>query len=84
MSATFIILTKCSLILLFSVVGLGVSLTVGCNNGEMTLWEAGIREKLGSKPFKIWDIQACTLTFQVCTSSYESAISWFWLIIFPI
>ncbi|CAA0816768.1 Topless-related protein 3 [Striga hermonthica] len=39
-------------------------LLVGCNNGELTLWEAGIREKLGSKPFKIWDIQACTLTFQ--------------------
>ncbi|KAL0348057.1 UNVERIFIED_CONTAM: Topless-related protein 3 [Sesamum angustifolium] len=39
-------------------------LLVGCSNGEITLWEAGIREKLGSKPFKIWDMQACTLTFQ--------------------
>ncbi|KAL6545007.1 Topless-related protein 3 [Orobanche hederae] len=39
-------------------------LLVGCTNGEITLWEAGIREKLGSKPFKIWDMQACTITFQ--------------------
>ncbi|KAG8369134.1 hypothetical protein BUALT_Bualt15G0119600 [Buddleja alternifolia] len=39
-------------------------LLVGCSNGEITLWESGIREKLVSKPFKIWDIQACTLTFQ--------------------
>ncbi|XP_047957985.1 topless-related protein 3-like [Salvia hispanica] len=39
-------------------------LLVGCNSGEITLWEAGIREKLCSKPFKIWEMQACTLTFQ--------------------
>ncbi|KAL1545997.1 Topless-related protein 3 [Salvia divinorum] len=39
-------------------------LLVGCNSGEITLWEAGIREKLCSKPFKIWDMQTCTLTFQ--------------------
>ncbi|XP_073147375.1 topless-related protein 3-like [Henckelia pumila] len=46
-------------------------LLVGCNNGEITLWEAGIREKLGSKPFKIWDIQSCTSTFQ--TSAAKDA-----------
>ncbi|XP_051144983.1 topless-related protein 2-like isoform X2 [Andrographis paniculata] len=39
-------------------------LLVGCNNGDITLWEAGIREKLCTKPFKIWEIQACTLSFQ--------------------
>ncbi|KAK4491367.1 hypothetical protein RD792_002106 [Penstemon davidsonii] len=39
-------------------------LLVGCSNGEITLWEAGIREKLCSKPFKVWETQACTLTFQ--------------------
>ncbi|KAL3613110.1 Topless-related protein 3 [Castilleja foliolosa] len=39
-------------------------LLVGCNNGEITLWEAGIREKLGSKPFKVWDMQSCAITFQ--------------------
>ncbi|XP_022893632.1 topless-related protein 3-like isoform X2 [Olea europaea var. sylvestris] len=39
-------------------------LLVGCHNGEITLWEVGMREKLVSKPFKIWDRQACTLNFQ--------------------
>ncbi|XP_019187538.1 PREDICTED: topless-related protein 3-like isoform X1 [Ipomoea nil] len=39
-------------------------LLVGSNNGEITLWEVSGREKLVSKPFKIWDIQACTLPFQ--------------------
>ncbi|OIS99858.1 PREDICTED: topless-related protein 3-like isoform X1 [Nicotiana attenuata] len=39
-------------------------LLVGSSNGEITLWEVAMREKLVSKAFKIWDIQACTLTFQ--------------------
>ncbi|XP_009785868.1 topless-related protein 3-like [Nicotiana sylvestris] len=39
-------------------------LLVGSNSGEIILWEVGMREKLVSKAFKIWDIQACTLTFQ--------------------
>ncbi|KAL2514904.1 Topless-related protein 3 [Forsythia ovata] len=39
-------------------------LLVGCNNGEITLWEVGVREKLVSKPFKIWDRQACSMNFQ--------------------
>ncbi|CAI9764250.1 unnamed protein product [Fraxinus pennsylvanica] len=39
-------------------------LLVGCNNGEIMLWEVGMREKLVSKPFKIWDMQTCGLTFQ--------------------
>ncbi|KAA8545214.1 hypothetical protein F0562_019998 [Nyssa sinensis] len=39
-------------------------LLVGSSNGEITLWEVGMREKLVSKPFKIWDISACTLAFQ--------------------
>ncbi|CDP17223.1 unnamed protein product [Coffea canephora] len=39
-------------------------LLVGSNNGDITLWEVGMREKLVTKPFKIWEIQACTLPFQ--------------------
>ncbi|CAH9087442.1 unnamed protein product [Cuscuta europaea] len=39
-------------------------LLVGSNIGEITLWEAGVREKLVSKPFKIWDVQSCTVAFQ--------------------
>ncbi|EXB56799.1 Topless-related protein 3 [Morus notabilis] len=42
-------------------------LLVGCNNGEVTLWELGLREKLVSKPFKIWDISTCSLAFQAAT-----------------
>ncbi|KAL3515994.1 hypothetical protein ACH5RR_022896 [Cinchona calisaya] len=39
-------------------------LLVGSNNGDITLWEVGMREKLVTKPFKIWEIQACSLPFQ--------------------
>ncbi|KAM7274408.1 hypothetical protein ACFE04_029072 [Oxalis oulophora] len=39
-------------------------LLVGSANGEVTLWELGLREKLLSKPFKVWDMQACSLSFQ--------------------
>lgn len=39
-------------------------LLVGCVNGEITLWEIGMRERLVTKPFKIWDITACSLPFQ--------------------
>ncbi|GAB2277382.1 Topless- protein 3, variant 2 [Dionaea muscipula] len=31
-------------------------LLVGSANGEITLWEVGLREKLVTKPFKIWDM----------------------------
>ncbi|XP_019441183.1 PREDICTED: topless-related protein 3-like isoform X2 [Lupinus angustifolius] len=39
-------------------------LLVGSNNGEITLWDLSLREKLVSKPFKIWDMQSCSLPFQ--------------------
>ncbi|KAI3752557.1 hypothetical protein L2E82_24591 [Cichorium intybus] len=39
-------------------------LLVGSINGEITLWEIGSREKLTSKPFKIWDMSTCSLSFQ--------------------
>ncbi|XP_054816813.1 topless-related protein 3-like isoform X2 [Prosopis cineraria] len=39
-------------------------LLVGSTNGEIALWELGLRERLVSKPFKIWDLSACTLAFQ--------------------
>ncbi|XP_051224190.1 protein TPR1 isoform X2 [Lolium perenne] len=39
-------------------------LLVGSANGEITLWEIGLRERLVSKPFKIWDMQACSPQFQ--------------------
>ncbi|KAG5232348.1 WD-40 repeat family protein [Salix suchowensis] len=39
-------------------------LLVGSVNGEITLWELISQERLFSKPFKIWDLQACSLQFQ--------------------
>ncbi|KAL5713186.1 Topless-related protein 2 [Ranunculus cassubicifolius] len=37
---------------------------VGSANGEITLWEVGSRERLVSKPFKIWEMAACSITTQ--------------------
>jgi hypothetical protein len=39
-------------------------LLVGSSNGDITLWEIGLRERLVSKPFKIWEMQACSPQFQ--------------------
>ncbi|OVA18707.1 WD40 repeat [Macleaya cordata] len=39
-------------------------LLVGSGNGEVTLWEIGMRERLVSKPFKIWEMGTCSLQFQ--------------------
>ncbi|EEF49925.1 WD-repeat protein, putative [Ricinus communis] len=39
-------------------------LLVGSANGEVTLWELVQRERLVSKPFKIWEITSCSLQFQ--------------------
>lgn len=44
---------------------LNLSWTVGSGNGEVTLWEIGLRERLVSKPFKIWEMTNFPLPFQV-------------------
>uniref|UniRef100_A0A0D9UZ66 CTLH domain-containing protein n=1 Tax=Leersia perrieri TaxID=77586 RepID=A0A0D9UZ66_9ORYZ len=49
-------------------------LLVGSTNGEITLWEVGMRERLFSKPFKVWDMQACSSQFQSAVAK-DSAIS---------
>ncbi|KAF4389811.1 hypothetical protein F8388_009944 [Cannabis sativa] len=55
-------------------------LLVGCNNGEITLWELGLQERLVSKIFKIWDISSCSLPFQAAaikdTSISVSRVAW--------
>ncbi|KAK9292226.1 hypothetical protein L1049_020189 [Liquidambar formosana] len=55
-------------------------LLVGCGNGEITLWEIRLREKLVSKPFKIWDMATCSLAFQAAigkdTSISVSRVTW--------
>lgn len=40
-------------------------LAVGCGDGETTLWDVGLRERLVSKPFKIWDTSNCSVALQV-------------------
>ncbi|CAK8563731.1 unnamed protein product [Lathyrus sativus] len=49
-------------------------LAVGCINGDISLWEAGLKEKLISKPFKIKDIAACSVFFQAAIVK-DSSIS---------
>ncbi|KAF5452308.1 hypothetical protein F2P56_027318 [Juglans regia] len=55
-------------------------LAVGCSNGEVTLWEVGLREKLVSKPFKLHDMAACSVPFQAAivkdSSISVSRVSW--------
>ncbi|KAJ1410346.1 WD40/YVTN repeat-like-containing domain superfamily [Sesbania bispinosa] len=40
-------------------------LAVGCANGELSLWEAGLRKRMISNPFKIWNISACSALFKI-------------------
>ncbi|GMP62423.1 hypothetical protein CsSME_00024535 [Camellia sinensis var. sinensis] len=39
-------------------------LLVGFATGEIMLWEVGMRYKLVSKPFKIWDMANCYIPLQ--------------------
>lgn len=47
---------------------------VGCSNGDITLWELGLRERLVTKAFKVWDMSKCSLPFQASVGK-ESVIS---------
>ncbi|XP_043719817.1 protein TPR1-like isoform X2 [Telopea speciosissima] len=49
-------------------------LLVGSGNGEITLWEIGFKKRLVAKPFKIWDMSACSLQFQTAIVK-DSSIS---------
>ena len=42
-----------------------VSNVVGTNVGDISIWEVGSRERLALKTFKVWDISACSMPFQV-------------------
>ncbi|PPR80534.1 hypothetical protein GOBAR_AA40176 [Gossypium barbadense] len=37
---------------------------VGTNVGDIALWEAGSRERLVSRNFKVWDLTACSMPLQ--------------------
>ncbi|XWS57464.1 hypothetical protein CRYUN_Cryun09bG0176200 [Craigia yunnanensis] len=55
-------------------------LLVGSANGEITLWELGMRERLVSKPFKIWEMSRCSMQFQALmvndTPISVSCVTW--------
>ncbi|XVE62238.1 hypothetical protein DITRI_Ditri06bG0102000 [Diplodiscus trichospermus] len=39
-------------------------LLVGTNVGDISLWEAGSRERLAHRPFKVWDISVASMPLQ--------------------
>ncbi|XP_011622359.1 protein TPR1 [Amborella trichopoda] len=55
-------------------------LLVGSNNGEITLWEVASRERLLSRPFKIWEMTTCSLPPQAAvvkdTSISINRVTW--------
>ncbi|KAL4341350.1 hypothetical protein GQ457_08G009520 [Hibiscus cannabinus] len=55
-------------------------LLVGSANGEISLWELRMREKLVSKSFKIWEMSACSMPFQALmvndTAISVSRVTW--------
>ncbi|CAN8265297.1 unnamed protein product [Cochlearia groenlandica] len=50
-------------------------LLVGSATGEITLWELGIREKLVSRAFKIWDMPNCSLPFQALAKETQISVT---------
>jgi len=40
-------------------------MSVGTHVGDIALWEVGSRERLVSRNFKVWDLSACSMPFQV-------------------
>uniref|UniRef100_A0A251V9N6 Putative CTLH LisH motif, WD40/YVTN repeat-like-containing domain protein n=1 Tax=Helianthus annuus TaxID=4232 RepID=A0A251V9N6_HELAN len=49
-------------------------LLVGTNIGEISIWEVGSRERMVHKPFKVWDLSACSMPFQT-TLVKDAAVS---------
>ncbi|KAI4364661.1 hypothetical protein MLD38_020720 [Melastoma candidum] len=50
-------------------------LVVGCNNGDISLWELISRERLVTKPFKIWDMDSGSIIFQAAAAGKDVVIS---------
>ena len=40
-------------------------LTVGNNVGDIAIWDVGTRDRLAHRPFKVWDINLCSMPMQV-------------------
>ncbi|GMY34068.1 WD40 domain-containing protein [Fagus crenata] len=50
-----------------------ILLLVGTNIGDITIWEVGGRERLVYRNFKVWDIGACSRTFQASLANEYTA-----------
>ncbi|XP_039686895.1 topless-related protein 2 [Medicago truncatula] len=53
-------------------------LAVGCENGEISLWDARIKEKLIAKSFNIWNLSKCSVEFQAANPQELSVIRVAW------
>ncbi|KAK9919923.1 hypothetical protein M0R45_028497 [Rubus argutus] len=52
-----------------------ILLLVGSSSGEISLWELGLRQRLASKPFNIWDVAACSLELLATVAKEDTTIS---------
>ncbi|XP_010545756.1 PREDICTED: topless-related protein 4 [Tarenaya hassleriana] len=51
-------------------------LLVGTNLGDIAIWEVGSRERLISRSFKVWDLNACTMILQASLANeYTAAVN---------
>ncbi|CAI9279668.1 unnamed protein product [Lactuca saligna] len=38
--------------------------SAGTNYGDISVWDVGIRERMVYKPFKVWDLSSCSMSFR--------------------
>ncbi|ONI16248.1 hypothetical protein PRUPE_3G087700 [Prunus persica] len=51
-------------------------LLVGTNIGDLTIWEVGSRERLVSRNFEIWDLDACSMALQASVAfEYTASVN---------
>ncbi|XP_050286600.1 topless-related protein 4-like isoform X5 [Quercus robur] len=51
-------------------------LLAGTNTGDITIWEVGTRQRLVSRNFNVWDINACSMTLQtVLANDYTASVN---------
>ncbi|CAL9010623.1 unnamed protein product [Prunus brigantina] len=51
-------------------------LLVGTNIGDITIWEVGSRERLVSRNFEIWDLDACSMALQASVAfEYTASVN---------
>nr|POE69320.1 isoform 2 of topless-related protein 4 [Quercus suber] len=51
-------------------------LLAGTNIGDITIWEVGRRERLVSRNFNVWDVEACSMALQaLLASDYTASVN---------